>query len=135
MIAAAMVDPSREPGGPNVVLHECAHKLDELNGEPNGLPPLHADMSVKEWAAAFSAAYERFTQEVDAYGDERLLEDEEVDLSLDDYAATDPAEFFAVMTEAFFESPQVVAEDFPAVYRQLARFYRQDPAARRAAQS
>jgi len=129
------VDPEREPGGPNVVLHECAHKLDELTGEPNGLPPLHADMSVAAWADAFSAAYERFSQDVVAYDEAIDGDDADLLLPLDDYAATDPAEFFAVMTEAFFESPDDVAQEFPMVYAQLVRFFRQDPAARRTIQS
>jgi Mlc titration factor MtfA (ptsG expression regulator) len=53
--------------------------------------------------------------------------------TLDSYAAEDPAEFFAVMSEAFFQAPQVVRTDYPAVYEQLALFYRQDPAQRRVA--
>jgi Mlc titration factor MtfA (ptsG expression regulator) len=121
------VDPEREPGGPSVVLHECAHKLDELDGNANGMPPLHADMVQKRWTEAFSAAYERFTREVDAF---EAAPDSADEPSIDDYAATDPAEFFAVMTEAFFETPSQVAAEFPEVYEQLARFYRQDPAAR-----
>jgi hypothetical protein len=114
------VDPAREDTVTNVVLHECAHKLDELTGSPNGLPPLHRDMSVAAWSAAFNAAYAHFTEQVDADADDE-------DLAIDDYAATDPAEFFAVMTEAFFTTPARVAEDYPAVYRELTRFYRQDP--------
>jgi hypothetical protein len=51
-------------------------------------------------------------------------------LDLDDYAAESPAEFFAVMSEAFFESPHGLAASYPDVYAQLVQFYRQDPAAR-----
>ena len=82
-------------GGYNVVIHEFAHKLDMLNGEPNGFPPLHADMSRAAWAAAFTRAYEDFCAKVDA----------DAWLDIDDYAAESPAEFFAVMSEVFFESP------------------------------
>jgi Mlc titration factor MtfA (ptsG expression regulator) len=57
----------------------------------------------------------------------------DVELEIDDYAAESPAEFFAVMSEAFFERPAVVQDTYPLVYAQLARFYRQDPAARAAA--
>src|SRR4051794_35336279 len=106
--------------GYNVVIHEFAHKLDMLNGEPNGFPPLHADMSRVRWAEAFTAAYARFCEQVDS-GRE---------LELDDYAAENPAEFFAVVSEAFFESPYSVRDHFPDVYAQLAQFYRQDPASR-----
>jgi len=120
------VDPEREDDSTNVVVHECAHKLDELTGAPNGLPPLHPDMSIATWAAAFSDAYEHFAARVDvleAAGSEEPL-------VIDDYAASDPAEFFAVTSEAFFATPKALAEAYPDVYAQLARFYRQDPAAR-----
>jgi Mlc titration factor MtfA (ptsG expression regulator) len=104
----------------NVAIHEFAHKLDMLNGEPNGFPPLHADMSRERWSAALTAAYEQFCREVDS-GRE---------LEIDEYAAESPAEFFAVMSEAFFESPASVRRTYPEVYTQFSQFYRQDPAAR-----
>jgi Mlc titration factor MtfA (ptsG expression regulator) len=106
--------------GYNVVIHEFAHKLDMLNGEPNGYPPLRGDMSRAEWAGAFTAAYDDFCRKVDDW----------VEIGIDEYAAESPAEFFAVMSEAFFESPLVVRGMYPDVYIQLMRFYRQDPAAR-----
>ena len=106
--------------GYNVVIHEFAHKLDMLNGDANGFPPLHPEMSRADWARVFGAAYDDFCRRVDARHDTRI----------DSYAAESPAEFFAVLSEAFFEIPQVVAGDFPDVYRQLAAFYRQDPGAR-----
>ena len=109
--------------GYNVVIHEFAHKLDMLNGEANGFPPLHAEMNREQWSSAFSEAYEAFCRRVDR----------DCELEIDEYAAESPAEFFAVMSEAFFESPQTVRKSFPAVYAQLAQFYRQDPAARMAA--
>ncbi len=109
--------------GYNVVIHEFAHKLDMLNGEPNGFPPLHADMQRTAWADAFAAAYADFCGKVD---DGRHLE-------IDEYAAESPAEFFAVMSESFFECPVRVRDIYPDAYTQLARFYRQDPAARAAA--
>ena len=106
--------------GYNVVIHEFAHKLDMLNGQPNGLPPLHADMERSRWADTFAAAYEDFCRRVDAGAR----------IGIDDYAAESPAEFFAVMSETFFESPLTVRAIYPDVYVQLSRFYRQDPAAR-----
>ena len=114
---------AEQDAGYNVVIHEFAHKLDMLNGDANGFPPLHADMSREAWSDAFSRAYADFCSRVDA--DEAT--------TLDSYAAEDPAEFFAVMSEAFFQAPQVVRTDYPAVYEQLALFYRQDPAQRRVA--
>jgi Mlc titration factor MtfA (ptsG expression regulator) len=107
----------------NVVIHEFAHKLDMLNGEPNGFPPLHADMSRERWSSALAAAYEQFCREVDS-GRE---------LDIDEYAAESPAEFFAVISEVFFESPASVRQLYPEVYTQFSQFYRQDPAARHAA--
>lgn len=107
--------------GYNVVIHEFAHKLDMLNGDANGFPPLHADMSRAAWSAAFEAAYAEFCERVDR-GRETAV---------DPYAAENPAEFFAVLSEAFFEIPGAVLEEFPDLYRQLGAFYRQDPAARR----
>jgi Mlc titration factor MtfA (ptsG expression regulator) len=103
----------------NVVAHEMSHKLDMLNGEADGVPPLHAGMRLAEWTAAFDAAYEDLL--------ERLERDEEP--WLDPYAAEDPAELFAVCSEMFFDVPAELAAEYPDVYRQLAAFYRQDPAA------
>jgi MtfA peptidase len=104
--------------GYNVVIHEFAHKLDELTGAPNGLPPLHRDMSVAAWSQAMSGAYETFNDRLDR-GEEPPF---------DDYAGTDPAEFFAVLSELFFTAPDVLKESYPDAYAQLSAFYRQDPA-------
>lgn len=109
--------------GFHVVIHEFAHKLDLLTGEANGLPPLHRGMSVRRWAAVFSAAYEDLCARVDA-GE---------DTPIDPYASDSPGEFFAVVSEAFFETPAVLAGEYPEVYAQLSAFYRQDPLARRSA--
>jgi len=106
--------------GYNVVIHEFAHKLDMLNGDANGFPPLHAGMEREEWSRAFGTAYGDFQA--------RVQRDEPV--GIDPYAAENPAEFFAVLSEAFFEIPATVLERYPAVYRQLAAFYRQDPVTR-----
>jgi MtfA peptidase len=106
--------------GINVVIHEFAHKLDMRNGEPDGLPPLHDGMSVQRWAQVWSAAYEGFCAGVDAG----------VDTGIDPYAAESPAEFFAVMSECFFEIPDLVQDTWPGLYGELALFYRQDPAPR-----
>src|SRR5713226_1566633 len=102
----------------NVVIHEFAHKLDMLNGEANGMPPLHAGMDRRAWATAFEEAYEGFCDAVER----------NQDTWLDPYAAEHPAEFFAVISEAFFEAPRETQRRYPAVYDQLRLFYRQDPA-------
>lgn len=106
--------------GSNVVIHEFAHKLDMLNGDANGLPPLHRNMRVSDWAAAFEQAYAGFCGHVD----------DDADTKIDSYAAESPAEFFAVLTELFFEVPQLLQTEYPAVYAQMRAFYRQDPLTR-----
>ncbi len=103
----------------NVVVHEFAHKLDELTGTPNGLPPLHSDMSIAAWSAAMTQAYTAFNDALER-GDTPPF---------DDYAGSDPAEFFAVLSELFFAAPDVLVEPYPDVYAQLRAFYRQDPIA------
>jgi MtfA peptidase len=106
--------------GANVVIHEFAHKLDMLNGTANGFPPLHAGMNARRWSQIFTQAYADFRRRVESG---RPTE-------IDPYAAEAPAEFFAVCSEAFFETPEAVKESYPEVYQQLSLFYKQDPAAR-----
>lgn len=113
-------DEAEAGDGMNVVIHEFAHKIDMLNGAPDGLPPLHADMDRRRWAAAFKSAYEDFCRHVEG-GEETAM---------DPYGAEHPAEFFAVASEMFFEAPELLLAEYPAVYEQLHLFYRQDPAAR-----
>jgi len=125
-------DEDARVAGYNVVIHEFAHKLDMLNGAPNGCPPLHGDMRLADWAAAFKDAYGDFCRRVETA--DQLAETDggaALDaLPVDPYAAESPAEFFAVTSEAFFETPEWLQPAYPAVYAQLARFYRQDPLAR-----
>ncbi len=123
VLSAADVDPASMEEGVNVVIHEFAHKLDMLNGEANGFPPLHPGMDRRAWRDAFASAYGDFCRRVDEYEDS----------AIDPYAAEHPAEFFAVLTEAFFQTPSAVRAEYPDVYGQLACFYRQDPAARECA--
>lgn len=106
-----------ELDGHNLVIHEFAHKLDMQNGEANGYPPLHSDMVRDEWVEAFSKAFEHFSQHCQ---NTALLE-------IDCYAATSPAEFFAVFSEVFFERPKLLAQHYPEVYVQLSLYYRQNP--------
>ena len=120
VLSIADVTASGQADGVNVVLHEFAHKLDMLNGDANGFPPLHRGMDATTWARDFSAAYEDLCTRVDA-GEDTMI---------DPYAATDPAEFFAVLSEAFFETPALLHLEYPAVYQQMRLFYRQHPLAR-----
>jgi Mlc titration factor MtfA (ptsG expression regulator) len=111
-------DRPEEADGMNVVLHEFAHKLDMLNGPPDGLPPLHEGMRRQDWIDAFEPAYRDFCARVD----------DGEDTFIDPYAAEHPAEFFAVTSEVFFEAPDLLLAEYPAVYAQMKQFYRQDPA-------
>ena len=103
--------------GHNVIVHEIAHKLDMLNGLANGMPPLHVAMQTTQWTAALSAAYEDLNQQ---------LEDHHR-VCVNPYAATSPAEFFAVFSEYFFCTPDILHTHFAHVYEQLRLYYRQDP--------
>ena len=117
LLAWSEVEQSGKGEGYNVVVHELAHKIDMLNGEVDGVPPLHAGMRLAEWSAAFDEAYETLL--------DQLERDEEP--WLDPYAAEDPAEFFAVCSEMFFDVPERFAEEYRGVYEQLAAFYKQRP--------
>ncbi len=110
-------------GGANVVIHEFAHKLDMAGGEADGVPPLPSREARDRWIRTFDAEFDRFRANLDA-GKEGIL---------DPYAAEHEAEFFAVASEAFFESPNALKREFPKLYDLFAAFYRQDPAARLAA--
>ena len=103
--------------GYNVVIHEFAHKLDMLNGEADGIPALHSGLDEDGWIAVFDAAFEDFCRRVDD-GEETVI---------DPYASQDHSEFFAVLSEVFFLTPQVVAGEYPALYDLLRDYYRQDP--------
>lgn len=103
----------------NVVIHEFAHKLDMLSGEADGVPPLHPGMDRGAWRSALAQAYEGFCDAVERGKDTWL----------DPYAAEHLSEFFAVITEAFFENARETRRRYPAVYEQLKAFYKQDPAA------
>lgn len=108
------------PPGHNVVIHELAHKLDMLNGAANGFPPLHPGMRPDTWTQAFEKAYREHTRRWRA-GEPTPL---------DPYGLENPGEFFAVVSELFFEQPRALAAFSPELYRQLSLFYRQHPAER-----
>ncbi len=103
--------------GRNVIIHEVAHKLDMLNGRANGMPPLHLSMSAETWSSTFSAAYDHLHSRLNHH--HRIC--------VNPYAATSPAEFFAVISEYFFSAPDVLSSCFPRVYQQMKLFYQLDP--------
>ena len=128
--------------GGNLVIHEFAHKIDMGSGGANGCPPFldefHRGIDPRQWTAVFASAFENFCTRVDAL--ERQLPadfDEERDdhldryaelaqaLPMDPYGAENPAEFFAVASEAFFALPQPLAAAYPQVLELLEKYYRQ----------
>jgi len=133
------------PGGArsagNVVIHEFAHKIDLLDGEADGIPPLdarlHLGLDRRHWRDVLEDAYERFCAELDLV-DTEIPPDVDPEssagdayyahLPLDPYGATDPGEFFAVSSEAFFLNPEPLALAFPQWHELLRRFYRPAPA-------
>lgn len=106
-----------EEDGHNVVLHEFAHQLDQENGKSDGLPILEKRNTLGSWAHTFSDAYEKFCDDLN---DGRKT-------VMDPYGGTNPAEFFAVATETFFEKPHQLHEDSPELFAQLQTYYGLDP--------
>ncbi len=111
-------DVRRAKSGHNVVLHEFAHQLDAEDGTVDGAPPLGSGARYRQWAEVLGAEYKELEERLDAGRP----------TDIDPYAATSPSEFFAVVTEAFFERPEALAARHPALYAELAAFYRLDPA-------
>ncbi len=139
---AAEPGPRDDGWGYNVVIHEFTHKLDMLNGEPDGVPPfdrgLHPTLDERTWREALLDAYERFNAELELIEadlpagldpDSEAADRYYTHLPLDPYAAHNEGEFFAVSTEAFFVDPVRLERAFPEWYRLLVAFFRQDPLA------
>jgi hypothetical protein len=107
-----------DPGdGHNVVIHEFAHQLDQERGRANGAPWLGRRERYVRWAQVMSAEFDALRQRL-AQGESGVI---------DAYAATDPAEFFAVVSEHFFEQPAALAAAHAALFAEFARLYRCDP--------
>ena len=105
-------------GGDNVVLHEFAHQLDAEDGSMDGAPDLGSRARFVSWARVLGEEFAELST--------RLHAGRASDI--DAYGATSPPEFFAVVTEMFFEKPQQLRKRHPELYAELAAFYRQDPA-------
>jgi Mlc titration factor MtfA (ptsG expression regulator) len=109
---------ARNPGGGhNVVFHEFAHKLDMLDDILDGTPPMTSRAELDAWVEVCTDVFEAMRAGIDRP-------------PLDPYGATNPAEFFAVATEAFFDVPADLEQRERKLYEALRTFYRQDPAAR-----
>lgn len=108
---------AREDDGYNVVLHEFAHQLDQEDGFADGAPLLYRQDEYSSWSQAFNDEYERLLDAVET-GQDSLI---------DPYGATNPAEFFAVVTELFYECPVELSQYSPGLYDAMAAYYRVDP--------
>jgi MtfA peptidase len=105
--------------GHNVVLHEFAHQLDQETGTGDGAPILPQRSMYVAWARVLGHDFDQLVRDT---------KDQHQTL-IDAYGATNPAEFFAVVTETFFEKPRQLKAKHPELYGQLQQFYQQDPAA------
>jgi len=103
--------------GRNVVIHEFAHQLDQENGKANGAPILGKSQSYQCWSEIFSTQFERL----------KIQAKEGIPSLFDYYGATDPAEFFAVATEVFFEQAKLFRRQYPKLYQQIQQYYQVDP--------
>ena len=111
-------DAARNPGrGNNVVFHEFAHKIDMLDNIVDGTPPLERRGDVNRWVTVCTEVYDALRSGIERW-------------PLQPYGATNPAEFFAVATEAFFDGPVALEQHEPNLYEVMRDFYKQDPAAR-----
>ncbi len=107
-----------KPGfGRNLVFHEFAHQLDMQNGEADGVPLLPRSLR-KRWQSVMAQEYQRLCKAADR----------ERDTFLDPYGATDEAEFFAVVTEAFFDQPLEFRARHPKLYELVREYYQVEPA-------
>ena len=106
--------------GRNLVWHEFAHQIDMLDRSTNGTPPLASATERRRWHDVMTAEFQKLRRDA-RHGRATLL---------DTYGAENEAEFFAVASEAFFESPNALKGEFPRLYGLFKDFYRQDPAQR-----
>ncbi len=106
--------------GHNLVIHEFAHKLDMLDGYADGTPVLGDASEYERWRDVCDEEYDRLVRRAER-GESTLL---------DPYGSLHPAEFFSVVTEAFFDHPIALEEEHPELYRVFSSFYRQDTAER-----
>ncbi|EOW6702519.1 DgsA anti-repressor MtfA [Cronobacter malonaticus] len=113
------IQDSFDASGFNLIIHEVAHKLDMRNGDRASGIPLIALREVAGWEHDLHAAMENIQDEIDLVGESAA--------SIDAYAATDPAECFAVLSEYFFSAPELFAPRFPSLWQRFCHFYGQDP--------
>ncbi len=110
-------DVTQGADGRNLVFHELAHKLDMRDGLADGTPPLKHRAMITDWVRVMTKEYERL-RDASEHGHATLL---------DHYGATNPAEFFAVATECFFEKGRHLERRHPELYAVLCEYYGQSP--------
>lgn len=103
--------------GHNVVLHEFAHQLDQEDGRSDGTPLLEQNSHYVSWAKHLGEVYEELQERVARH----------IPSFIDSYGATNPAEFFAVITETFFEKPEGLQKKYPQLYEELKNYYQLNP--------
>ncbi|WP_312273212.1 DgsA anti-repressor MtfA [Pseudescherichia sp.] len=116
------IQDSFDASGYNLIIHEVAHKLDTRNGDRASGVPMITLREVAGWEHDLHAAMNNIQDEIDLVGESTA--------SIDAYAATDPAECFAVLSEYFFSAPELFAPRFPSLWQRFCQFYRQDPLVR-----
>ncbi|MEO7255186.1 MAG: M90 family metallopeptidase [Casimicrobium sp.] len=114
------VEAGYEETGMALVIHEFAHKIDMLDGEVNGLPPLPVSARAA-FGEAIVTAYTHFCGCVDR----------NLDTAIDPYAAESIDEFFAVTCEVYFAEPKLLLFEYPTYFAQLLSYFRVDPIAGR----
>jgi Mlc titration factor MtfA (ptsG expression regulator) len=115
-----LADAADPDDGFNVVLHEFAHQLDGESGGEDGAPPIRDRSLAESWTRVMEREYEKLRKDVEM-GAPHLI---------DAYGAETPAEFFAVVTETFFEKPRSMKHRHPELYDLLVRYFEQDPVKR-----
>jgi len=100
--------------GHNVVLHEFGHQLDQESGAANGAPPLK---TYHTWTQVMGNNFQELCEKVEEHRKDVI----------DPYGATNPAEFFAVTTETFFEKPEKLKKEHPKLFQQLQKYYQVNP--------
>jgi Mlc titration factor MtfA (ptsG expression regulator) len=103
--------------GHNVTFHEFAHQLDQEDGTADGAPILEKRSAYLEWARVLQHEYDVLVAQT-RKGRKSIM---------DRYGATNPAEFFAVATETFFEKPRQLQSKLPELYKELQHYYKVDP--------
>jgi len=106
--------------GHNVIIHEFVHKIDMLDQYADGVPPFVSSAEAKNWGSVFREAYQDLNKQL-AHRHKPCI---------DAYAATSPAEYFAVVSECFFSDPRRLIKCSEKVYQALAIFYQQEPIGR-----